>query len=408
MVVYVKFKDLCLSVDRYPAFSELMYKYGFTKSDIEANNRLKRTDVDYVKTGLVGEQGEPVLYWNRPDILMRFTGSHNLIKGSTLNEYADFRDSEPLNGFIFSEIESSLSIEGVRSTRARIEQVSRIAYDDLIEENDIIVKNMLLGYDFVRKNDITEETVHKLYRILSNRCLKPDNELPKDARYRNDEVQIVDAANAVVDRGVSWRQIPELMGGLMDYVHREKSYEEHLAASHVIHFYFVYVHPYFDFNGRMARMMSLWYNRRNAPSLSLLLASEAINNKIHKNGYYAAIAHSREMGNDLTYFLEYMSHIVLDYTKVYINFYSLLKKLKAGGVIPSRSTELALKQVLAMPAARTGFFDWKDYRDATREEVSKVQYLNNLNRLVDMGILSTEERKKAKLFTLNRAKWDLL
>ena len=78
--------------------------------------------------------------------------------------------------------------------------------------------------------------------------------------------------------------LPKLMDGLIDYINQKKEYEEHLIASHIIHYYLVYLHPYFDYNGRMGRVLSFWYNFKKAPSLSLLLVSEAINNKVHKKG----------------------------------------------------------------------------------------------------------------------------
>jgi hypothetical protein len=77
-----------------------------------------------------------------------------------VNKFSDFRDSEILNGFVFSEIESSLSIEGVRSIKAKIEQLNKQDYENLTDKNDIIVKNMLLGYLFVKNND------NKHYNIL--------------------------------------------------------------------------------------------------------------------------------------------------------------------------------------------------------------------------------------------------
>ncbi len=408
MLEYLKFKELCESIDHYPAQSELIYKYGFKREEV---NRLiddKLNDKDYVKTGLHGENGSQLIYWNKSEILTKFSGSQDLIKNSVLNEFTDLRDSELIKGFVFSEIESSLSIEGVRSTRAKIEKINKMNYENLIEENDIIIKNMLLAYEFVKENEITEGNIFAMYRILSRKCLKQVEQLLEGNYYRHDEVNIVDSANAVVDRGVKWQLIPKLMAELFKYIHKEKTYQNHLIASHVIHFYLVYIHPYFDYNGRMARVLSFWYNIKYAPSLSLLLVSEAINSKAYKNNYYTALSNSRNMDNDITYFLEYMSNIILEYTKVYINFYSLLKKLKSQGHIPSRSTEIALKYVLALPNSKVGFFDWRDYKDFTNDDFSKVQYLKLLNSLVDLNILKTQEHKKAKLFTLNQDDWNLM
>lgn len=408
MYTYEKYKEICNDLDHYPTDSELIYKYGWTRKDILEARQEKRNDIEYIKLILKDQFGNQLLYWNNEKNVMNFSGSQDLIRNSVMNKFSDFRDSEIMNGFVFSEIESSLAIEGVRSTRAKIEQLNKQDYGNLTEMNDIIVKNMLLGYEFVKTNDINQENIFKLYNILSKKCLRDHDKLWPGNYYRHDEVNIVDASNAVVDQGVDWQLLPELMNQLMNYINKEKTYEEHLIASHVIHFYLIYLHPYFDYNGRMARVLSFWYNYKNAPSLSLLLVSEAINNKNHKNQYYNAIINSRKSGNDITYFLEYMGNIVLKYTKIYINFYTLETKLKGKGYALTRASEIALKYVLAIPVTEDGYFDWKDYRDFSHDDFTKQYYLKLLNTLVDLEILTVKEHKKAKLFRLDSDKWDLL
>lgn len=405
---YEKYKNICYELDHYPVDSELIYKYGFTRKDMNEIRQGKQIDIEYLKLKLNDESGNQLIYWNNEKIVMNFLGSQDLIRNSVMNQFSDFRDSEILNGFVFSEIESSLAIEGIRSTRAKIERLNKIEYNDLNELNDIIVKNMLLGYEYVKNNDINQDNIFELYTILSKKCLKDNEQLLPGNYYRHDEVNIVDAANAVVDKGVDWKLLPNLMNEFIEYINKEKTYEEHLITSHVIHFYLVYLHPYFDYNGRIARVISFWYNLKHAPSLSLLLVSEAINNKIHKNGYYNAIMNSRNAANDITCFLEYMGNIVLKYSKIYINFYTLQIKLRGNGQVLNRAIEIALKYVLAIPVTGGGYFDWKDYSDFSQDEFSKQYYLKLLNTLADLEILLVREHKKAKLFRLNIDKWDLL
>ncbi|MDA3931107.1 MAG: Fic family protein [Tenericutes bacterium] len=407
MTNYQKFKKICNELDHYPVDTELIYKYEFTRKDINEIHQDKLKDIEYLKLKLNVQSGNQLLYWNNDKIVMNFSGSQDLIRNSVMNQFSDFRDSEILNGFVFSEIESSLAIEGVRSTRAKIEKLNKTDYGDLNQFNDIIVKNMLLGYEFVKNNDITEDNIFKLYNILSKKCLEDDEQLLSGNLYRHDEVNIVDGANAVVDKGVDWKLLPKLMNELINYINKEKTYEEHLIASHVIHFYLIYLHPYFDYNGRMARVMSFWYNIKHSPSLSLLLVSEAINNKIHKNGYYNVILNSRNAGNDITYFLEYMGNIVLKYSKIYINFYNIQNKLKGNGQVLNRAIEIALKYVLAIPVTGDGYFGWKDYKEFSHDDFSKQYYLKLLNALAKLEILIVREHKKAKLFRLNIDKWDL-
>jgi len=408
MNVYNKFKNLCQELDHYPRESELIYKHGLTHNDMAEVYQGKLIDEEYLKLDLYDQKGEKLFYWNSKKIIRKFADSQDLIRNSVVNQFSDFSDSEMLNGFIFSEIESSLAIEGVRSTRAEIEKLSKVNYEDLEEKNDIIIKNMLLGYEFVKENDITKENIFKLYEILSKKCLKEEEKLLPNNFYRHAEVSIVDALNTVIDRGVNWQMLPKLMDGLIDYINQKKEYEEHLIASHIIHYYLVYLHPYFDYNGRMGRVLSFWYNFKKAPSLSLLLVSEAINNKVHKKDYYNAIMNSRKSENDITYFLEYMGDIILKYSKIYINFYTILDKLKTKkGIEMPRSNEIALKHILIIHFTKNGYFNWKDYKEFSNDNFSKQYYLRLLNELEKIKILTSSENKKVKLFKLNLEKIDL-
>lgn len=146
---YTEFKSICKEIDHYPVESELIYKYSFTRDDVKLFNVEKLKDNDYVKLSLLSQEGDPLLYWKDERISLTFSDSQDLIRNSVMNQFSDYRNSEIINGFIFSEIESSLSIEGVSSTRTQIERLYKTEYEDLTDRNDIIIKNMLLGYEFV-------------------------------------------------------------------------------------------------------------------------------------------------------------------------------------------------------------------------------------------------------------------
>lgn len=404
---YQSFKNICSEINHYPLSSELIYKYSFNYSDLNEIYRDKFIDNDFIKLKLSDHLNKQLIYWNNEKIVMNFSLSHDLLKNSQIFQLINYSNKEFLNDFVFSEIESSLAIEGIRSTRAQIEKLNNTDYNDLNEANDIIIKNMLLAHEFIKTNDISEENIFKLYEILSKKCLKQHEQLLPNNYYRHDEVSILDGNNTIVDRGVDNQLLPQLMKELIAFIYSEKTHDEHLIASHVVHFYILYLHPYFDYNGRMARVISLWYNYQFSPSLSLLLLSEAINDKFNKIGYYNAIMNSRKAGNDITYFLEYLGDIILKYTRVYINFYNIVNKLKSKDLLLNRSLELALKYVLVTFFSQKGYFSWKDYKNFSHDNFTKQYYIRLLNDLVDVGILEIIVHKNANFYKLKADNWDL-
>lgn len=404
-MIYEKFKELLKLNKNYPTDTDLIYKFGFNKNDLKLINDKKITDSDYVKLPLKSSGGRNLLFYQASDFTYLFSDADRLIKNANFDNQFNFNDSDIINGFIFSEIESSLSIEGIRSTRAQIERLARVDYDMVNDENELIIKNMLEGYNFIRNNKITEENIYKLYQILSKNSLKDFELLQSSEYYRHDEVNIVNEYGTIVDSGVDYKLLPSLMMDLISFINNKKTFDEHLIASHIIHYYFVYIHPYFDYNGRMARVLSFWYNYQNAPSISLLVTSEAI--KSTKNSYYNAIVNSRRSNNDLTYFLEYIAEIVLKFVKIYINFATILRELKNEGIVLSRTQEIALKDILTISVSGR-YFNWRDFSQVSSEKYTKQYYFKILNSLVKDKVLTVKENKNANLYQLIFKKWNLI
>ncbi len=403
-----KFWNIIDDSDKYPSLALLRYKYLFKESELNEIYDFKISSKDFDKLNLLDEVGEPLLYYLSEKAILNLVGSYDLIMETEYEELNDITNEDYINGFIFSEIENSLAIEGVRSTRKKIEKIKKLNYSDLKDQNEIIVKNMLEAYDFIQSNKISEKSIFELYQILSKDCLKSDELLLDGNYYRHDIVHIVGANGAKVDSGVKHTSLSKMMKSLVDYINADKEDHEHLFASHIIHYYLVYLHPYFDYNGRMARVLSLWYSLNNIPSFGLFIISEAINNKNNKRHYYQAIKNSRSTHNDITYFIEYMSNIIISHTIMYINFYNITYGLLDKGEKVTNAQKNAIKTALIIPKIEIGYFDWKVFKSYDNDNFNKAYYLRLLNDLVKLKVLSTKMNKNAKLFILNYKKLDLI
>ena len=127
-----------------------------------------------------------------------------------------------------------------------------------------------LGYDFITDpaNEITEENIHRLYMLTVGAFLPPDTALPEGCLYRNDEVFVVSSR---VEHSVEPpAKVPEMMRALTDFINTEDRRNDLVKAA-VIHCQFALIHPYFDGNGRMARMLHLWYLLRRGYRSALFL-----------------------------------------------------------------------------------------------------------------------------------------
>ncbi|MDE5602030.1 MAG: Fic family protein [Clostridia bacterium] len=299
-----------------------------------------------------------------------------------------------LNSRIFSEIEGTLGIENVPTTRKRISQIVNNS-ENLTDKNDIIVNNMVkaLLYIINERPEFNKENLFKLYSILSDRCLTEDTALVGDNIYRTDEVSV-----GGFD-GAPHEQIEELMDSLFDFVNNttyRRKYETFLP--HICHYYILYVHPYFDYNGRTARMVSFWISNQYHIIAAPLFLSEAINEL--KGGYYTALTNTRNMDNDLTYFIGYIFETSIKFSIVYKNVENIKSILALSGDLLSSTEEFYIRKILIHLS--NGFFNSKMFASCIDKKISKQGAFNILNKLVEYNVLNeSTNRKDERIFKIN-------
>ena len=182
------------------------------------------------------------------------------------------------------EIISTFTIESIDFSRDSVRKI--MAGYAPSDESENRIYGMKKGLEFLSDptHAITEENIFKLYEIAVGAFLPEDSRLLPGNRYRHDAVYIV--GEKVEHTGISWKKLDEYMGDLVSFVHDGTLMNDLLKAA-LIHFYLAYLHPYFDGNGRMARLLHLWYLVQQGYSSALFVPLSEYINKSRK-GYYDA------------------------------------------------------------------------------------------------------------------------
>lgn len=211
------------------------------------------------------------------------------------------------------EITSTLEIEGIDTSRDSVRRILQ-GYAPVNDEESRIY-GMKKGLDFIsdREHRITEENIYRLYQMTVGDFLEGEDQLLPGQHYRHDAVYVV--GQTVEHTGLPHTKLPEYMGKLVDFIQRESGMNDLLKAA-VIHFYVAYVHPYFDGNGRMARLLHLWYLVQSGYPSALFVPFSAFINR-SRNGYYKAYTLTEENTKlsgvmDVTPFLTYFIGEVYD------------------------------------------------------------------------------------------------
>ena len=198
-------------------------------------------------------------------------------------------------------IHSSLAIEANSLTLDDVRSV--IAGKNVIGPQREIqeVKNAYKAYDMLGKFDpYSIEDLQTLHGIMTNLTLE------ESGTFRTHDEGVFDG-DVCIFMAPPPHLVPIQMKGLFQWLSEAKGTVHPLIVSSVFHYEFVFIHPFADGNGRMARLWQTALLAQWQPIFAYL----PIENQIYKyqSEYYAAIRASHRAGES-TPFIVFMLHMI--------------------------------------------------------------------------------------------------
>lgn len=202
---------------------------------------------------------------------------------------------------LITSIHASLAIEGNTLSKGQVR--------DIIDGKDVIgpaneikeVQNIKLAYEQLTKvKPYSEKDLLKIHGIIEKDLV------PLAGKYRTGNEGVF-AGDKCIFICPPPQQVPYLMAELFDWLNKEKKNIDSLILSSVFHYEFVFIHPFQDGNGRIARF---WQNAILS-KYDKIFEVVTIENMIEKNQqeYYDAIAKAHVDGES-TVFVEFMLNMI--------------------------------------------------------------------------------------------------
>lgn len=206
------------------------------------------------------------------------------------------------------EIKSNNMVEGIMDDLFVIEKVIWDASSIRDEKQKKRIINLYNGYKYILTHKVMDSHhLRELYAILSEGLLENEDMVRMGDFYRKDKVFILKNGrlDMDLDEGLPFEMIDRYMDIYFDFVNRESlgnSLTEEFIKSQIMHFYLVYIHPYFDVNGRTSRTMAMWH-LINQEAYPFIIFNRAITFEASK--YDKAIMDTKEFW-DISFFIKYM------------------------------------------------------------------------------------------------------
>ena len=290
----------------------------------------------------------------------------------TFLEGEDFMNNKTFSKKVLftHEIKANNTVEGINDSVSLIEKVIENAHQvsDVERRNRII--NLYEGYRYILQgNDITEENVHRLYEILSKDLLSREDRDRMGAMYRTAPVYILQGGRLddTMDHGLDESKVPDFMKEFFDYVNNGETFgnaTDYFIKSQIMHFYFVYIHPYFDINGRTSRTVAMWYLLNND-----IFPYIIFNRGINFDSTYDRTIRECKDRYEITKFLKYMLiNVKKELEKEYVMHHLRVASVERWDTIDYQTMEYILSMngnmtVLDFAAMYNRFNDKKKVRE---------------------------------------------
>ena len=278
-------------------YQKMHYKYG---EDFKAF--LQTLDEMYYKT-------LPLSDFEGNDIV--FIENHATVNQRAVKMLLQARNNHYGIKSAEDEIVATSAIESIDFSRDSVRRILKGMAPNDEQENRILgIKH---GLEFIADTDnkITEENIYKLYMMTVGDFLSDDDKLSGGNLYRHDTVYIV--GDRVEHSGLDYKKVPQFMRSLVAFINADDDTNDLIKAA-IIHFYIGFVHPYFDGNGRIARLVHLWFLVQKGYQSALFIPFSSKIEKSRKAYYdaYTAIEENKAYSGkiDVTPFILYFMNNV--------------------------------------------------------------------------------------------------
>lgn len=385
------------------------FKYYPFPKDIrpeEAWTFLKITRSSNEKTPIKSNSGDNFTYSLTKSLYQKlsFIDTHG---AGLLKSFKDKPSSVQASKYIISSLTeeaiASSQIEGANTTHKVAKDMilsqrkPRNRSEQMIVNNYLAMQKMEEWKDL----DLTEQMLLDLQSILIDQTV---DDISIVGRFRKDEDQIVvldQITGKIAHIPPKEENMLSELKMLIKYANTQQDDEEEfthpVVKATILHFWFAYLHPFADGNGRSSRAIFYWYLLKNNYWLiEYISVSRAI--KQSRKAYDNAFLYSESDDNDMTYFLLYIAETFKKSILQFMEHFE--KKMQEASELKKTTSVLGKFNVRQVVLLKYFLAHSDEYTDVITHQnkhgISRPSAYNDLRLLVQKEYI-TETRKGKRL-----------
>lgn len=297
------------------------------------------------------------------------------------------------------EAVSTMDIEGTQTTIPDVFENNVAPLPDKKREMQEVrnhSKAIFYGIDQLRVGPFTHSLIKQLHEIILSNIV-PEEEKKFVGKYKTENNKITNSAGTVVFQPPSYTETKKYMDELIDYMNDYSDGIHPLIKAAIIHSQFESIHPFYNGNGRVGRLLiSLYLFKAKIINMPFFYVSEAIS--ADKRVYYNMLTNSRESSYDgwIKYFLQKI-HIQAERHICYIDSLNELY-VKTKRIVKEKINSPkydALIEILFTQPILTATYLMNELN------ISRGQTVKYLNVLEESLVLYGDDRKRGRTFVFS-------
>ena len=238
------------------------------------------------------------------EIIIKNSNQINLIS----NELPQIAIKDIIIKILSNELYKTNKIEGIETVKSEI--YSSLKQDGKFNKKSSKLDGIIKKYKDIMENNF-EDTQHidnlstfrKIYDEMFENFEKSGNYKLDGKYFRKDTVKVINGLGNTIHIGINGEEeIEKNMENLIQFMN--KNDVPFLVKASISHFFFEYIHPFYDGNGRFGRYLLSLYLARKLDNITAFSLSYSISKNL--DDYYKSFVEVEDINNygEMTFFIE--------------------------------------------------------------------------------------------------------
>ena len=307
------------------------------------------------------------------EIIIKNSNKINLIS----NELPQIAVKDIINKILSNELYKTNKIEGIESSKSQI--YSSLKENGKSNKKENKLDGIIKKYQAIMENNF-EDTQHinnlSSFRKIYDEMFKDfekSGDYKLDGKYfRKDSVQIVNSTKKIIHIGINGEEaIEKNMEDLIQFMNRKDI--PFLVKASISHFFFEYIHPFYDGNGRFGRYLLSLYLARKLDILTAFSISYSISKNL--DDYYKSFVEVEDVNNygEITFFVENILETIKSGQEMIIELLndSVMKFKHSMEILNELTKDLSEKENIMLQIYLQNYL-FNDFEEITNVELSYI------------------------------------